>query len=277
MARNQQVVRQWKLLRHLDITPGGIAVAEYARADAARERMFYRDVEALQEAGFPLYADDIGGQRRWLLTDSFRGGRGVPLPFSEILALRCARSALQALEHTVFHEALHALIDKLDALLTPPMREFAQALDDVFVGDRFGHQEYGELRPIIDALSTARTERRSADVLYRSPKGETRRRIDPYNIWLHRNKLYVVARQDGLALQSTWRSRRAGCRMAGAALRRTDTATSSGGLWAAKVFCLPVGSATTKPSRNARSPVSARSTSFCRLFFNFSQSTMAYR
>ena len=44
-------------------------------------------------------------------------------------------------------------------------------------------------------------------------------------------------------------------RLRGAVLRRTETATNSGGLWAAKVFCLPVGSATTKPSKKARSPL----------------------
>lgn len=194
MPRHQQVLRQWKLLRRLERAPGGVSIAELAASEQLSERSLYRDLEALEAAGFPLYPDEVDGQRRWFLTDSFRAGRGVPLAMSEILALRCARSALEALEGTPFAEGLRELTAKLDSLLSPEALAFARQMDEAFVGDRFGRPDYGELAPQCESLQRAIAERRTVEIAHRSGKGEeTRRRVDPYNLWVHGSVLYLVA------------------------------------------------------------------------------------
>ena len=67
MPRYQQVVRQWKLIRRLEQAPGGLSVAELSAEQEVSRRNTYRDLEALQEAGFPLYQDQIDGEHRWCL------------------------------------------------------------------------------------------------------------------------------------------------------------------------------------------------------------------
>jgi predicted DNA-binding transcriptional regulator YafY len=53
VPRYQQVLRQWKLLRRLEASTGGVGVAELAADEGLAERSVYRDLEALQAAGFP--------------------------------------------------------------------------------------------------------------------------------------------------------------------------------------------------------------------------------
>lgn len=196
MARNQQVVRQWKILRRIESTPGGARIVDLLGCgypESAR-RTLYRDFKALEEAGFPLYSSGSGDDCRWQLNDTYRKKGGPPLPLSEIIALRCARRTLDSLEQTPFHEALASLIDKLDSYLTPAMRAFAEQLDQLVVADRFAQPAIAELRPLIAALSDARAERRTLELRYQSQRGDvTERRIDPYHLWLHRGRGYVVA------------------------------------------------------------------------------------
>ena len=188
MPRHQQVVRQWRLLRRLERAVDGVSVAELADDMEANPRSVYRDLEALQEAGFPIYND--GG--RWFLTDSWRRRGGVPLGLSTVLALRCARSTLEVFAETPLFEGFEELLASLDALLTPEMRAFARQLDDVFVGDPFGRPEYSHAAEL-DALRAAVAEGRSVKLRYRAQSGETTERlVDPYQFWFHRSVLYLV-------------------------------------------------------------------------------------
>ena len=52
MARNAEVIRQWKLLLHLDGLAHGRAVDELAAELGVNKRTVWRDLAALQEAGF---------------------------------------------------------------------------------------------------------------------------------------------------------------------------------------------------------------------------------
>lgn len=193
MPRYQQVVRQWRLLRRLEAASDGLSVAELCREEGGAARNTYRDLEALQAAGFPIYNSIEDGRSRWRLSDSYRARGGVPVALSELLALRCARSALESLEGSSFHEGLSALIAKLDALLTPEMREFARQMDEVFVGDRFGRPAYGQAGPMVEGLNRAAAAQETVELRHVSQRGEeTVRLVDPYNIWLHRGALYLV-------------------------------------------------------------------------------------
>lgn len=195
MPRHAQVVRQWRLLRRLELAPRGVSVAELAGDEPAAQRAAYRDLEALQTAGFPLFTEDTEGQRRWCLTEPFRTQRAIPVAASELLALRGARSALQHFAQTPFFEGLQGLIDKLDALLAPEQRRFAEQMDEVVVGDRFGQPDHAELSALVETLTDACARRVTLTLTYRASRGgETTRRVDPYKLWLHRGSAYLVAR-----------------------------------------------------------------------------------
>ena len=67
MARGDQLARQWKIIQSLTAARYGKAVSELAATLACHRRTVYRDLEALQEAGFPVYTTKADGKNRWSL------------------------------------------------------------------------------------------------------------------------------------------------------------------------------------------------------------------
>jgi len=188
MPRHQQVVRQWRVLRLLERACGGRLVPDLAVELETTERTVYRDLEALQEAGFPLYKELRDGKHWWRVTDAHPPG-GLPVTLSEVLALRAARGALTSLRDAPVTVALHSLIHKLDALLAPAMRAFARDLDHAVVADPFGRVPPA----VMDAVERGMTRQRSVEVTYRDSAGRTsHRRVDPYNLWFHRGSFYLI-------------------------------------------------------------------------------------
>lgn len=77
MARNQQVVRQWEILRRLE--RGGASLRTLRLTLGVTERTIRRDLVALQEAQFPLYHErhDDGVYRWHLMPGIAAPGRRV--------------------------------------------------------------------------------------------------------------------------------------------------------------------------------------------------------
>ena len=57
MARGDQLGRQWKIIQTLVSARQGKSAAELAEDLECHPRTLYRDLEALQVAGFPIYTE----------------------------------------------------------------------------------------------------------------------------------------------------------------------------------------------------------------------------
>ena len=55
MPRNQEVIRQWKLLHALESSRHGASIDALSKDLEVTTRTIRRDLAALQEAGFALY------------------------------------------------------------------------------------------------------------------------------------------------------------------------------------------------------------------------------
>ncbi|PYN91444.1 MAG: hypothetical protein DMD91_34205 [Candidatus Rokuibacteriota bacterium] len=95
MPRNDQVVRQWHVLRRLE-APGGATLQDLVDglpADFSRHaRTIRRDLEAL-EALFPLVTEQVNGRTRWRLMDGFRRVPALSFSATEVMALVLGRGA----------------------------------------------------------------------------------------------------------------------------------------------------------------------------------------
>ena len=66
MPRNQEVIRQWKVLHALESSRHGVSIDALASELEVTTRTIRRDLAALQEAGFALYDErDEDGHARW--------------------------------------------------------------------------------------------------------------------------------------------------------------------------------------------------------------------
>ena len=65
MGRNEQLIRQWNIIRQLD-SKFGVTVTQLMQEFRITRRTIERDFVALEEAGFPLTYEVIEGQKRWI-------------------------------------------------------------------------------------------------------------------------------------------------------------------------------------------------------------------
>jgi predicted DNA-binding transcriptional regulator YafY len=70
--RGDQLARQWRVIRALEASLNGLTVAEIAQREEKGLRTIYRDLEAIQVAGFPLYTERVEKANRWAFIDTFK-------------------------------------------------------------------------------------------------------------------------------------------------------------------------------------------------------------
>src|SRR5580692_3546813 len=113
-GRNAQVARIYRILNLLEGSPHGLSACEIRERLTERDvevskRTVYRDLEALSDAGFPLFPlDSVDGQSdqhatRWVLERSAKINQYLALSAQELFALYLARGMLVPLKNTPLH------------------------------------------------------------------------------------------------------------------------------------------------------------------------------
>ena len=100
MPRNDQITRQWHLLRLLEGSQGRSLhdLVESVPDDHPKNsRTVRRDLEALEAVGFPLIAERRNGQTRWRLMPGFRDIPALGFSATELTALLLSRNLLKPL------------------------------------------------------------------------------------------------------------------------------------------------------------------------------------
>ena len=70
--RGDQLTRQWRTIRAIGTAPSGLTVTEIAQREETGIRTIYRDLEALQAAGFSQYTERVEKANRWAFIDTFK-------------------------------------------------------------------------------------------------------------------------------------------------------------------------------------------------------------
>jgi len=77
MPRNAEVIRQWTILREIErARAAGVTIDTLAAMCDVTTRTIRRDLQALEEAGFPIYDDRShdDGRTRWTMNGkAFKG------------------------------------------------------------------------------------------------------------------------------------------------------------------------------------------------------------
>jgi predicted DNA-binding transcriptional regulator YafY len=197
VPRNDQITRQWHLLRLLESSAGVTLDELKARlpADYSRHlRTIRRDLEALEASGFPLVNERVDGQVRWRLMDGARHAPALSFSPTELMALVMSRALLKPLAGTHIQTALDSAMAKASSLLPPASLDYAQQLQNLFAVGLGPHKTYKSHRDTIDRLTQAIDRQRTVQVRYFSAsRGRmTRREIDPYRLWYASGGLYLI-------------------------------------------------------------------------------------
>lgn len=120
--RGIQMARQWKIIRLLESCSQGISLNELAAQLDVSIRTIYRDMDALQDAGFPVYAQKEGTNAVWKMVESFRKHFPLPLTDRELMALSLSRDLLGVFKGTIFCDGIETLFQKVSSSQLPETR-----------------------------------------------------------------------------------------------------------------------------------------------------------
>jgi predicted DNA-binding transcriptional regulator YafY len=197
VPRNQEVIRQWKVLHALESSRHGVSIDALADDLDVTTRTIRRDLAALQEAGFPLYDErDEDGRARWRLDGQVLKGLETGFTLAELCALYLSRNMLEAVAGTPFQRDLTLAFTRLEKMLSPRMRQFLDRLPQVLAAKPGPRARGAAASPdTVGRLLEATLHYRVAHMRYDSVSSGRMKDylIHPYRLALAQGGLYLVA------------------------------------------------------------------------------------
>lgn len=205
MARNEQLIRQHRLLQILERYRYGRSLEEL-RDELVEElglgtlhvRSVRRDLEALQAAGIDVAVHDSPRGRVWKIGPRFRGSHTITASSTELIALSLGRDLLFPLAGTPFWIGIESFWSKVRGSLPDATWEHYEKYRQVLHVLGMPAKSYEKHQGILKTVNRAILEHRIVEIEYQS-LGQTepmRRLIRPYGIAFYQSSLYIVAEVD---------------------------------------------------------------------------------
>ena len=158
MHRNRELIRQWTLLQAM-ARSRDCTIPKLAADLGVSTRTIRRDLNALQEAGFPIYDDGPNsGSKAWRLeTRSLGALARSGLTFSELCALYYSRALIECFAGSHVLADVQSALDKFEAALSPQMKKFLDRLPGVVTAKPRGAKRqdattYGVIAKLLEAI-----------------------------------------------------------------------------------------------------------------------------
>ncbi len=193
--RNNEVIRQWKVLRSIEV--GRLTtIAELARELKVTDRTIRRDIEALQEAGFPIYDETADRRRVWRLLEPSRRRVMQGFTLAELAALYFGRNLMSFLGGSPLAADLESAFEKIRQALPERSLPYLERIQDLFAARPDPSKDYSRKRGVIESLIDAVLHQRRVKVDYFSFHSQRAKTylLDPYRVVYFRGGLYVYAR-----------------------------------------------------------------------------------
>jgi predicted DNA-binding transcriptional regulator YafY len=195
MPRNAEVIRQWTILKSLEASRRA-TIDELARQTGVTTRTIRRDLDALQEAGFPLFDEVHDGKKYWTLEQkAFRRLDETAFTLAELSALYFSRTLVECLSGTPFERDVRSAFDKLASALTPGMREFLDRMPlAIQAKPDPGTQSAAPRTKEVAQLLEATLQQRRVTMRYHSFSSNREKSyvLEPYRLVFAQGGLYVL-------------------------------------------------------------------------------------
>jgi hypothetical protein len=107
-----QLVWQWRIIQPIEASPNGLTVTEIAQREETGIHTIYRDLEALQAAGFPLYTEKVERATRWAFIDTFKFKIPPPFSLTGFMSLYFCKDLFRVLKRTPFYGFLDSFRER---------------------------------------------------------------------------------------------------------------------------------------------------------------------
>jgi len=182
MPRGDQVARLYRLVQGLRDSTRGLPAAALAERNGWNVRTVYRDLRALQDAGFPLASDGA----RWKLVDGWREAIPFPLSLGELLALHLARQMLNPLSGSPVLRDFDRFFERVTGPFKRPRQGdlFRRVRGWISTPSTLGI-DYAAHAALLETLCRACETHRTVRAIYYTERRRelTKRDLDPYHLY----------------------------------------------------------------------------------------------
>lgn len=201
MARNEQLIRQHKILQLLEDYRFGRTLAEIRDElvgdlglTSLHTRSVRRDLEALQAAGFDISVQNLQRGKVWKLGPRARSSHKITASATELIALSLGRDLLLPLAGTPFWSGIesfwHKLYEQLPASVADHYEKYRRVLRVLGMPAK----SYASKQGILKTVNRSILEHRVVQIEYQPPgRTPAERRIEPCAIVFYQSSLYIIA------------------------------------------------------------------------------------
>jgi len=195
MARGESLIRQWNLLKALQSHRFGISSDELAERVGCSKRQVLRDLNVLQEVGFPIsYEQRDYGKRFWKLSAHFIEREELMLTMTEMISLFIGQKLLAPLDGTQFGSGLATALEKIKVLLPSKALAYFEDLDNTLMVKSMAYHDYSAQNKQISIINSAIFNERVLKLTYKSANSKQAHQITyhPYGLVFMGVTLYCI-------------------------------------------------------------------------------------
>lgn len=201
MARNEQLIRQHKVLQILERRRFGStleeirgSVIEELGLTSLHERSVRRDLDALQAAGMDIISEDSERGKVWKMRKADIGLHKITISASELISLSMGRELLVPLIGTTFWQGIESFWNKVREQLPSGVWEHYQRYRKTLKVIGLPSKSYEKQQGMLRTINRAIAEHRKLEAEYEPPnKARTVRILEPYGLAIYQSSIYVAA------------------------------------------------------------------------------------
>jgi len=204
VARNEQLIRQHKLLQALERTRFGSTLRELRDSliedlglSSLHTRTLRRDIEALQSAGIDIVNEELQRGKVWKLGPNAKHAYTITATATELVALSLGRELLAPLSGTFIGQGISSFWKRVQEEVPDSVWQHYQRCRQTLFITGTPSKSYESHQGFLKTLERCVVQHRWCEIEYSSLQHEaSTRRIAPRAIVFYHSSLYVIAHQD---------------------------------------------------------------------------------
>lgn len=187
-----QAARLHDLIRILEARYGA-TVEELMEECQVSRRTVYRDLQAIDEAGYPLINEcRVGGQIIYSFITGYSKIPPITFSLEELMTLYLCRGQLEFLKGTPFQDDLEAIFARIRSSMPPRSVAHLERLAEASAPRFLGFKDYSGQHQLLKDLRRALLKQQRCKLDYRPAKrNSSSYLVDPYTLLFYKNALYL--------------------------------------------------------------------------------------
>jgi proteasome accessory factor B len=197
-----QAARVQGILRTLGARHG-ITIGELAEEFCVTKRTLYRDLNALEDSGYPLCSEIIEGTTYWKLEPSFKKVPPVIFTLNELMALYFSRKLIVSPGGSPFRSELESTFKKIESALPGKHLARLERIEEMFfpLVKTFGEKDLN--KEVFETVQWALLNQNILKLEYKPRKGNRAFlfEVHPYSLLFYKGEFYILCSVPGKGMR----------------------------------------------------------------------------